>query len=114
MDQRDKLNHYRQILQRVIEMHAEMDCEPANTESLPICDLVHDNFLLMDISGEGKARKGYVVIHLRIKNGKVRVEHDGIEYGIAQDLIEAGIPKEDIVFTFYKKDVTPTAELIAA
>ena len=68
----------------------------------------------MDVGGEGKKRKGYIVVHLRIKDGKVRVEQDGIEYGIAQDLIEAGIPAEDIVFTFYKNDAVPTAELLAA
>ncbi len=114
MDQTTKLNQYRQLLQEVIEMHAAMPGVPETTESVPICDPVHDNFLLMDIGGEGRKRKGYIVVHLRLKDGKVRVEQDGIEYGIGQDLIEAGIPEEDIVYTFYKDEVLPTAELIAA
>ena len=45
---------------------------------------------------EGRAHD--VVVHLHLMDGKVVVEWDGIEYGIAQDLIEAGIDPQDIVY----------------
>ena len=40
------------------------------------------------------------LIYVSIKDGKVLVEYDGIEGGITQDLIERGIPENDIVLAF--------------
>ncbi len=114
MDQVAKLNHYRQLLQQIVERHAAMPAEPEDLESFPICDTTHDHYLLMDVGGGGRGRTGYVVFHLRLCDGKVRVERDGIEYGIAQDLIEAGIPPEDIVMSYYHQTSQPLAELMAA
>ena len=44
------------------------------------------------------------------------VTHDPfvIEYGIAHDLLEAGIPKEDIVMASYYPTPQPLTELTAA
>ena len=54
------------------------------------------------------------VIHLRLRDdGKVLIEYDGIEYGIAHDLIEAGIAKEDILLNMYATP-RPVTEAIAA
>lgn len=114
MDQVDKLNRYRQILQKVVEHHAAMPAEPQHIESLPICDPIHGDYLLMDVDRSPKGGPGEVVFHLRLKNGKVQVERDGIEDGIAQDLIEAGIQPEDIVFTFYSNESEPYSEKAAA
>jgi hypothetical protein len=114
MERVEKLNSYRRILQQVIEMHAAMPREQENVESLAICDSVHDNYLLMDVFPDPKGSAGYIVVHLRLKDGKVRVERDGIEYGIAEDLMEAGIAKEDIAYTFYGRDLIPVPESAAA
>lgn len=114
MDQIDKITNYRQILQQVVEKHATMSGEPEDVESIPICDPVHDNYLLMDIGMGENGRTGYVVFHLRLKDGKVWIERDGIEYGIAQDLIDAGVAKEDIVLGFYGNEPKPLSELAAA
>ncbi|MGH9800328.1 MAG: element excision factor XisI family protein [Blastocatellia bacterium] len=104
MDQVTKLNNYRKILPQVLEYHAALPAEPTNAESIPICDPVHDNYLLMDIFPDPKGSAAHIVVHLRLKNGKVRVERDGIEDGIAQDLIKAGVAEKDIEYTFYGED----------
>jgi hypothetical protein len=35
----------------------------------------------------------------------VWVQRDGTEYGVTNDLVEAGIPKSDIVLGFHQPDV---------
>jgi XisI protein len=55
-----------------------------------------------------------VVLHLRIKNSKVWIERDGMEEGIATDLLEAGIPKEDIVLAFYRPERRAITEFAVA
>jgi len=40
-------------------------------------------------------------VHIDIKNGKIWIQHDGTERGVANDLVEWGVPKEDIVLAFH-------------
>lgn len=114
MDQISKLDGYRRILQQVVEKHAAVKIPDGQAESVPICDPVHDNYLLMSVGWDVTGRAHYVIFHLRLKDGKVWIEWDGIEYGIAHDLLEAGIPKEDIMMAFYGPTPQPLTELVAA
>lgn len=40
------------------------------------------------------------VIHVDIKDGKVWIQRDRTEAGVANELVAAGVPKEDIVLAF--------------
>ena len=114
MDNSEKIDRYRRVLQETIERHAQMATEPPQPESFVICDTVHDHYLLMDVGWEANKRAHYIVIHLRLKDGKVHIEEDGIEYGIAYDLIDAGIPAEDIMVAVDNPQPRPLSELAAA
>ena len=99
----DKLANYRQIIQKTVTYHAQNVPSHGQIKSIPIIDMIHDNYLLMDIGWNNKKRVHDVICHLRIEEGKIWIEWDGIETGIAQDLIEAGIPKEDIVLALFQQ-----------
>jgi hypothetical protein len=114
MDQFNKLARYRQLLRQVVEMHAAMKPGDRQLESLAICDPTNDNYLMMDVGYDHVGRADDVIIHLRLRgDGKVLIEYDGIEYGVAHDLIEAGIAKEDILLNMYATP-RPLVELLAA
>jgi hypothetical protein len=52
------------------------------------------------------------VLHIDIKRDKIWIQHDGTEGGLAGRLVEAGVPKEDIVLAFhapYKRRFTEFA-----
>ena len=36
-----------------------------------------------------------------LKDGKIWVQHDGIEDGVTNDLLEAGVKQEEIVLAFF-------------
>ncbi|HZS06367.1 MAG TPA: element excision factor XisI family protein [Blastocatellia bacterium] len=114
MDQVEKLNSYRRALQQVIEKHARMPAEPSDSEAIAVCDPASDNYLLLDVGWEADGRVHYVIIHLRLKDGKALIEKDGIEYGVAQDLIEAGIPAEDIITAWRRSPKSTVKEPAAA
>lgn len=40
-------------------------------------------------------------MHVRLRNGKIWIEEDGTEDGFASHLLEAGVPKSDIVLAFH-------------
>jgi hypothetical protein len=41
------------------------------------------------------------VIHIDLRDGKVWIQHDGTEDGVAGELVEAGIPRDRIVLAFH-------------
>lgn len=100
----DKLDHYRQIIQKIVTKHAQYRPSHGQIETTPICDLANDNYLLMDLGWDKTGRVHAVVFHLRIREGKIWVEWDGTEDGVAQELLDAGISQEAIVLEFYRPE----------
>jgi hypothetical protein len=49
-------------------------------------------------------------MHIDIKNGKIWIQHDGTEVGIATILLEEGVPKDDIVLAFHSPDMREFTE----
>jgi hypothetical protein len=47
------------------------------------------------------------VLHIDIRGEKVWIQHDGTEAGIANELVEAGIPKDRIVLAFKPPSIRP-------
>ncbi len=47
------------------------------------------------------------VVHIDIINGKVWIQYDGTNRPVAEELLAAGIPREDIVPAFHPVDVRP-------
>jgi hypothetical protein len=97
MDQTAKLEQYRELVTQVLQRHAAMEAEPHNYESTVLCDTQNNDYRLIDTEILPDKRLDHVVIQLLLRDGKVWIERDGIEYGISQDLLEAGIPANDIV-----------------
>lgn len=100
----DKLNNYRHIIQQVVARHAELVPGHGQIETMPICDTTHDNYLLVDVGWDKTGRVHAIVFHGHLRDGKVWVEWDGAKPSITQELLEAGIPKEDIVLAFYRPE----------
>jgi XisI protein len=49
-----------------------------------------------------KDRRVYgVLIQIDIKGEKLWIQYDGTEVGVANELVEQGIPKEDIVLAYH-------------
>ncbi|MGK7873836.1 MAG: XisI protein [Xenococcaceae cyanobacterium] len=110
----DKLEKYRQIVQKIIENHAAYKPTYGDIETVQVCDLVHDNYLLIDIGWDRTGRVHAVDLHLRIKEDKIWVEWDGTENGVTEELLEAGVLQEDIVLGFYRPERRSTIDFSVA
>mgnify|MGYP001473441706 CR=1 FL=1 len=100
----DKIERYRQILQQIVTNQAEYSPSHGEIETLPICDTKQDNYLLVDVGWDQTGRVYSVIAHLSLREGKIWVERDGLERGITRELLEAGIPQEDIELAFYRPE----------
>ncbi|MEM7128412.1 MAG: element excision factor XisI family protein [Chloroflexota bacterium] len=53
-------------------------------------------------------------LYVRIKDGKFWIEIDWTEEGIATDLLEAGVPNQDIVLAFHHPSIRKHTEFAVA
>ena len=111
-----KLNNYRRILGEIVAKHAALMARRSNgVDVLPLCHAEHDSYMVLRVGWDVTGRVHYIMLHLRLRDdGKVWIEQDGIEYGIYQDLLAAGIPAEDICFADREPQPVPLTELLAA
>jgi hypothetical protein len=68
----------------------------------------------MSIGWINKKKINNTQIHIRIKNEKIYIEQDWTERGITSELLEAGIPKEDIVLAFHAPESRQLTEFAVA
>lgn len=103
----DKVNRYRQIIRDIIQHYAQFQPACADIQIEVIFDETNDHYELMYAGWNGPYRIHGSVLHLDIRDGKVWVQHDGIEAGIAEELVEAGIERENIVLAFKPPEIRP-------
>jgi hypothetical protein len=106
----DRLDRYREIVERIIRDYAA--CKPSNgqIETEAIVDRSQDHYEVMHVGWDGYRRVHGSVIHVDIIGGKVWIQYDGTNRPVADELLAAGIPKEDIVFGFHPADVRKHTE----
>lgn len=110
----DKVNQYRTIIKQILSQHAEYMLSYGDIETIPMFDDRSNSYLLLDV-GWGKTGRIYSVpLHLRIKQDKIWVERDNTDAGIAQELLEAGAEREDIVLGFYRPERRRITEFAVA
>lgn len=98
----EKLEKYHEILQSIILRYAKFNPSYSKTEWLPICDHERGAYLLIDVGWEENEERTYLtVFHFRIKNDKIYVEQDNTDANPVGQMLDAGVPKEDIVLAFY-------------
>ena len=102
----DTLTRYREVVRDLIQQYAH---KPSNGEIEPeiIVDQAGNHYELMHIGWDGARRVHGSVLHIDLINDKIWIQHDGTAPGVALDLVEAGVPREDIVLGFRPADVRP-------
>lgn len=110
----DKLAHYRQIIEQILSHQAEFSPSHGQIETIPVFDEKTDNYMVVDVGWDQPGRVHAVMLHLALRNNKVWIEVDGTEEGITQELLEAGIPKQDIVLAFYRPERRKLTEYAVA
>ena len=112
----DTLSKYRQIIREILQPYTKIEYAYVDAHNTLVCDEDGDHYLILSMGWETnpKRRVHGCLIHLDIIDGKVWVQRDGTEDGVAGELEEAGIPKSDIVLGFHPPHVRPLTEYAAA
>lgn len=103
----DRLDDYRRQIEEILNKHASIPYANVDLQSETVFDRSNDRYLLLTVGWDGDRRVYYVLVHVEIVNGKVWIQHDGTEDGVATELVAAGIRKEHIVLGFHEPEVRP-------
>lgn len=111
-----KLTQYRQIIQKILTEYRDWaaDSNRIGVQECVAFDEERDHYFWFSVGWDGKRRDFGVTVYLRIKNGKIWIEEDWTKQGIANDLLEAGVLREDIVLGFQHPSKRPLTEFATA
>lgn len=110
----DRLEQYRTIIEQVLTQRVNDLKDFPDLRDKTVFDRRTDSYLLLRQGWDKSRRVHAIIVHLEILNGKIWVQEDWTEHGVAADLEEAGVPKSDIVLGFQPPQVRPYTEYAAA
>lgn len=97
----DRLDHYREQIQAILERHRELDPKIEGVETYTVFDTQNDHYQVVSVGWQDGSRIYGCLIHVDIKDGKIWIQYDGTEYSVANELIDLGIPKQAIVIAYH-------------
>lgn len=110
----DSLDPWRDAIERILTEHAALPSSYGVVRSALICDRKRDSYVLMDVGWKGYERIHEPLIHADIIDGKIWIQYDGTEEGIAPELVAAGVPRDRIVLAFKPEDIRKHTGFAAA
>ncbi len=97
----DKLVSHRQIVKDLLNKYAQIRPAYGDVQRHTIFDQEQDRYQLINVGWENWRRVYGCLIHVDIQaDGKIWIQYDGTERGIANELVELGIPKQEIVLAY--------------
>jgi hypothetical protein len=102
------VEQYRECIRQLLSERARRVFIQQNAQEYEVqtvFDTEQDHYQLLYVGWRGDKRDFGCVLHLDIKAGKIWIQHDGTEVGIANQLVEMGVPKQDIVLAFHEPSV---------
>ena len=109
----DRLDGYREIIQRILTEYMEIPYAHGDLHYKLIVSKDFDSYLLITLGWEDDTRVHGCLIHIDLIDNQIWIQRDGTEDGIANELIAAGIPKTDIVIGFHPPELRPYTEYAA-
>ncbi|NEO90846.1 MAG: XisI protein [Moorea sp. SIO3G5] len=105
----DKVAQYREYVQRLLNDYAQDDISNDEMEVQLIFDTVRDHYQWMNVGWEDLNRIYRSIVHLDIKDGKIWLQQNLTDLNPAEELVDMGVPREDIVLGLqapYKRQYT--------
>ena len=96
----DHVDRYRQIVRHLVEEYASYKPAYGDIRTEAVIDREHDHYEVMQVGWMNGRRVHGSVIHIDIRDGKVWIEYNGTDARIGEELVAAGIARNDIVLGF--------------
>ena len=109
------LTHRELVKKRLEEYRALLAQQPMpGVEAHCVFDVERDEYMLVEWGWDGKKRVRRVILFVRLLDGKIWIEEDWTEDGLAQELLDAGVARGEIVLAFQHPSIRNVPEMVAA
>lgn len=102
----EKIELYRTYIQQVLRDYVGQGLSQKDdddeVETQLVFDTERDHYQVVHTGWKNRYPMYGCVLHLDLKGDKIWIQHDGTEVGIANELVNLGVPKEDIVLAFHE------------
>jgi hypothetical protein len=110
----DSLSAYREAIERVLTVYTRIPYAHGDLRCEALFDRDNNRYALITLGWSGGKRVHFPLVHIDIVDGKVWIEKDNTEDGVASELVQAGIPKSHIVLAFRPPEVRKHTEYAVA
>ncbi len=101
------VGRYREIVRDLIQEYATHKPSHGEIDVKAIIDEERGQYQVMHVGWQGTSRVHGAPIHIELIDDKIWIQYDGTSPGVALELVESGIPKEDIVLGFRPPHIRP-------
>lgn len=105
---------YRKLVKSLLKEYIRYDSEDSSVETQLVFDTENDHYQMLYVGWQNEERIYGCPVHIDIKDEKIWIQRDFTEAGIAQQLIDLGVPKSDIVLGFRSPFVRQFSEFAIA
>ncbi|MDY7014609.1 MAG: XisI protein [Cyanobacteriota bacterium] len=105
----DKLAQYRECVQTLLSRYASEDAGDGNVEVQLSFDTERDHYQWLNVGWHQLTRIYRCIVHIDIKDGKIWLQQNLTDWNPAEELVEMGVLREDIVLGLhppYKRQYT--------
>ncbi len=112
----DKIVRYRDLIKMLLAQYAELVASQPqqDVETFLVFDEEREQYMWVKSGWSQKRRIYGITLHIRLYDGKIWIEQDWTEDGIATDLVNAGVSYEDIVLAFCEPELREMTEFAVA
>jgi vancomycin permeability regulator SanA len=96
------------IVQREVEAYAEGDWWEAS--AFAVSDTVRKVYTTVVVPAYPRKYKAGLVVMARVDGDRVIIEHDTTDHPLVEELIAAGIPREQIILTYAGESLPENAQ----
>jgi hypothetical protein len=100
-----ELDRYRDLIEAILTDYTRVPYAYGDIKIEEVFDRTRDRYLVVNVGWDQGRRVHGSLIHIDIIGGKIWIQRDGTEEGIATELLQAGVPKEHIVLAFRPPEV---------
>ena len=110
----DKVKRYRTLILKIMKEYAAEKYANFDAVNEIIADKENDRYQLITMGWQGHKRVHACTLHFDIINNKIWIQNDQTEHGIANDLLELGVLKSEIVLGYFSPKKRADTEFAVA
>lgn len=93
----DKLGKYRSFIKQLLSKYSDQDLSRNNLDVQLIFDEERDHYQWLNVGWQGSNRIYRCIVHFDIKEDKIWLQQNLTDLNPAEDLVNLGVPKDDII-----------------